>query len=42
MKPEDDDEDLLINFFCALAAAFAVLIVAFVVIGVGITLWSFL
>jgi hypothetical protein len=39
MKPEDDDDDMLVSM---LFTAFAILIVAFVVVGVGITLWSFL
>jgi hypothetical protein len=37
MKPDDDEEDLLISFFFT---AFAILVVAFVMVGVGITLWS--
>jgi hypothetical protein len=39
MKPEDDEEDLLISFFFT---AFAILILAFVVVGVGITIWGLL
>ena len=40
MKPEDDDDDdMLISM---LFTAFAILVVAFVVVGVGITLWSLL
>jgi hypothetical protein len=39
MKPDDDDDDMLISM---LFTAFAILILAFVVVGVGITLWSFL
>jgi hypothetical protein len=39
MKPEDDEEDLLISM---LFTAFAILVVAFVVVGVGITIWSLL
>jgi len=39
MKEDNDDEDLLISFFFT---AFAILALAFVVVGVGITLWSLL
>jgi hypothetical protein len=39
MKEDNDDEDLLISM---LFTAFAILVVAFVVVGVGITLWSLL
>jgi hypothetical protein len=39
MKPDDDDDDMLVSM---LFTAFAILVVAFVVVGVGITLWSFL
>jgi len=39
MKPEDDEEDLLISFFFT---AFAILILAFVIVGVGITIWELL
>jgi hypothetical protein len=36
---DDDDDDMLVSM---LFTAFAILVVAFVVVGVGITLWSFL
>jgi len=39
MKPDDDDDEMLVSM---LFTAFAILVVAFVVVGVGITLWSFL
>ena len=39
MKPDDDDDDMLISM---LFTAFAILIVAFVVVGVGITIWGLL
>jgi len=39
MKPDDDDDDMLVSM---LFTAFAILVVAFVVVGVGITIWSFL
>ena len=40
MKPENDDDDnMLISM---LFTAFAILILAFVVIGVGITIWGLL
>ena len=39
MKPDDDEEDLLISM---LFTAFAILVVAFVIIGVGITIWGLL
>jgi hypothetical protein len=39
MKPDDDDDDMLISM---LFTAFAILVVAFVMVGVGITLWSLL
>jgi hypothetical protein len=39
MKPDDDDDDMLVSM---LFTAFAILVVAFVVVGVGITLWSLL
>ena len=39
MKAEDDEEDLIFSFFFV---AFAILIVAFVVVGVGITIWGLL
>lgn len=38
MKPDDDDDDdMLVSM---LFTAFAILVVAFVMVGVGITLWS--
>jgi hypothetical protein len=36
---DDDDDDMLVSM---LFTAFAILVVAFVVVGVGITLWSLL
>ena len=39
MKPDDDDDDMLVSM---LFTAFAILVVAFVVVGVGITIWSLL
>ena len=39
MKPEDDEEDLIFSFFFI---AFAILILAFVVVGVGRTIWGML
>jgi hypothetical protein len=35
----DEDDDMLVSM---LFTAFAILVVAFVMVGVGITLWSFL
>jgi len=39
MNNDDDDDDMLVSM---LFTAFAILVVAFVVVGVGITIWSFL
>ena len=39
MNNDDDDDDMLVSM---LFTAFAILVVAFVVVGVGITIWGLL
>lgn len=38
MKPDDDEDAMVTLFF----VAFAILILAFVVVGLGITIWGLL